>query len=269
MLGFDQIESTLFIPMIGRIYVSERFPRILFDEKALSLKEHLPVGLLEQDRQSQYALIASASRSANMDCCIQNFLTHYPQGGIVQLGCGLETTFYRNDNGHTRWYAVDLPDVIAYRRSLLPEQEREVYLAQDAFSEDWIRLVRTALPDAPLLVTAGGLFHYFSEEKVLALLRMLGQFGNLEMVFDAVNRRGIAMLRKNYMKRAGHGDAELLFYVDNVRDLAYKAGGGIRLLSETPYYQHIPRQGLSFPTKLSMHISDCLGMVKMIRFQAG
>ena len=33
------IESTLFVPMLGRIYASENFPKILYDEKALELKE--------------------------------------------------------------------------------------------------------------------------------------------------------------------------------------------------------------------------------------
>ena len=77
---------------------------------------------------------------------------------IVQLGCGLETTYYRCDNGRTRWYAVDLPHVIDYRRELLPESERETYLAGDAFSKDWIeaKSVHRTFPDALILVTAGG-----------------------------------------------------------------------------------------------------------------
>ncbi len=114
-----------------------------------------------------------ASRSANMDRYIQDFLRRKPEGVIAELGCGLETTFYRNDNGHTRWYAVDLPDVMEYRKTLLLEPERQTYFAGDAFSDDWIRRIRIDVPDAPVLVTAGGLFHYFEEEKVLALLRML------------------------------------------------------------------------------------------------
>lgn len=269
MPEFDRVEHTLFIPMLGRIYASERFPHILFDEEALFLKGRLPAGLLKKDRQGQYSLIASASRSANMDRCIRDFLKRRPQGCIVQLGLGLETAFYRNDNGHTRWYGVDLPEVIAYRRSVLPEQDRETYLAEDAFSDGWIRRVRADLPDAPLLVTAGGLFHYFSEEKVLGLLRMLGQFGCSEIVFDAVNSRGMAMLRKKYMKQAGHEDVEMFFCVDSAQDLAHKAGGDIRILSESPYYQQFPRRGLAFSTKLSMCVSDHLGMVKMVHFQLG
>ena len=199
------VEDTLFVPMLGRIYASEHCPQILYDKKALELKNKLPLDLIKQNKQNQYTLLASASRSANMDRFIQSFLERRPNGVIVQLGCGLETTYYRCDNGRTRWYAVDLPHVIEYRRELLPESERETYLAGDAFSEEWIRQVRTEFPDAPVLVTAGGLFHYFEENKVVALLRTMGQFGNMEVVFDTVNKRGMTMMKKKYMKQVGHG----------------------------------------------------------------
>ena len=133
------VEDTLFVPMLGRIYASEYCPQILYDPKALELKKKLPSSLPEQDGQSQYTLLASAARSANMDRYIRTFLEHRTDGVIVQLGCGLETAYYRCDNGRSRWYAVDLPHVVEYRRELLPEPERETYLAGDAFAEDWIR----------------------------------------------------------------------------------------------------------------------------------
>ena len=269
MPEFGKIESTLFVPMLGRLYASEQFPDILYDEKALGLKEKLPAGLLEQDRQGQYPLIASASRSANMDRCIRDFLGRNPRGAIVQLGVGLETAFYRNDNGHTRWYGVDVPDVIAYRRELLPEPEREAYLAADAFADGWIRRVRADWAEPPLLVTAGGLFHYFPEERILGLLRMLQSYGRIEMVFDAVSQRGLARMRKKYMKQVGHAEAEMFFHVDSAQALAARVGGDVRVLAEEPYYRHIPRRGLKASTKLSMDVSDRLGMVKMIRLALG
>ena len=117
------VEDTLFVPMLGRIYASEYCPQILYDPKALELKKKLPSSLPEQDGQSQYTLLASAARSANMDRYIRAFLEHRPDGVIVQLGCGLETAYYRCDNGRSRWYAVDLPHVVEYRRELLPEPE--------------------------------------------------------------------------------------------------------------------------------------------------
>ena len=261
------VEDTLFVPMLGRIYASEHCPQILYDKKALELKNKLPLDLIKQNKQNQYTLLASASRSANMDRFMRSFLERRPDGVIVQLGCGLETTYYRCDNGRTRWYAVDLPHVIDYRRELLPELERETYLAGDAFSEDWIRQVRTEFPNAPILVTAGGLFHYFEENKVVALLRTMGQFGNMEVVFDTVNKKGMAMMQKKYMKQVGHADAQMFFYVDAAKELAAKIGGNAKVIAEEPYYRHIPRNGLNLSTRLSMAVSDRLCMVKMIQLK--
>ena len=261
------VEDTLFVPMLGRIYASEHCPQILYDKKALELKNKLPSDLIEQNKQNQYTLLASASRSANMDRFIRSFLERRPDGVIAQLGCGLETTYHRCDNGKTHWYAVDLPHVIDYRRELLPELERETYLAGDAFSEDWIRQVRTEFPDAPILVTAGGLFHYFEENKVVALLRTMGQFGNMEVVFDTVNKKGMAMMQKKYMKQVGHADAQMFFYVDSAKELAAKIGGNAKVIAEEPYYRHIPRNGLNLSTRLSMAVSDRLCMVKMIQLK--
>lgn len=258
------VEDTLFVPMLGRIYASEYCPQILYDGKALELKEKLPPELLSQGHLSQYTLLASAARSANMDRYIRTFLERRPDGVIVQLGCGLETAYSRCDNGHTRWYAVDLPHVVEYRRELLPEPERETYLAGDAFAGDWIKQIRADVPDAPILVTAGGLFHYFEESKVVGLLRMLTGFGEIEIVFDSVSKSGMAMMRKKYMKQVGHGDAQMFFYVDSASVLAGKIGSGVRVLAEEPYYRHIPRTGLKLSTKISMAVSDRFCMVKMV-----
>lgn len=267
MIHLGVVEDTLFVPMLGRIYASGHCPQILFDQKALELKEKLLPDSLEQWCQSQYTLLASAVRSANMDRFIQAFLEREPDGVIVQLGCGLETTYYRCDNGSTRWYAVDLPHVVEYRRELLPEPEREAYLAGDAFDEGWIRQIRADVSYAPILVTAGGLFHYFEESKVVGLLQMLTKFGNTEIVFDAVSKSGMYMMRKKYMKRIGHADAQIFFYVDSSAELASKIGGGVRVLAEEHYYRHIHRNGLNLSTKMSMAVSDRFGMVKMVHLK--
>ena len=83
MPEFNAVENTLFIPMLGRIYASEYFQNILHDEKALSLKDALPKSLVETGSQSQYTLLASASRSANMDRYIRDFLRRKPNGIIA------------------------------------------------------------------------------------------------------------------------------------------------------------------------------------------
>ena len=208
MPEFDNVQDTLFIPMLGRIYASEKFPNILNDRKALELKDKLPQRVRDQNKQDQYTLMASAVRSTNMDRYIQDFLNRKPEGIIVQLGCGLETTFYRNDNGRTIWYELDLPEVVEYRREMLGECERDICMAADAFDSQWIETVRRAHPDAPILVTASGLFYYFERDKVLDLLALLATYGDIEVVFDAVNSAGMGHMG-HYMKQVGHADAPM------------------------------------------------------------
>ncbi len=263
------VEDTLYVPMVGRIYASENCKRVLYGGEALSLKEKLPDGIVEwsYERQSQYQLLASASRSANMDRYIQEFLFRKPDGVIVQLGCGLETTFSRNDNGHTKWYGVDLPNVIEYRKKLLPESKREKYIPGDAFSEEWLEQVRCECGDAPLLITASGLFYYFEEKKILKLFRMLQRYGDIEVVFDTVNKSGMTLMQKKHMKDVGHADAKVFFYVDSAEKFTAKVGGKISVLAEEKYYSHIDKQGLHIGTRLSMVFSDIFNMVKMVHIQ--
>lgn len=258
------IEDTLYVPMLGRIYASECCKNILYDKKALELKNGMPKGLVENDTQTQYTYLASASRSANVDRYIKNFIERKPNGIIVQIGCGLETTYYRNDNGQTLWYGVDLPHVIEYRIGLLPENGREKYISGDAFSKEWIEEIRIKHPNEPLLIVASGLFYYFEKDNVLGLIKMLLNYGDIEILFDTVNKSGMEMMQKKHMKTVGHEDAKMFFYVDSATELAIKIDSKVKLLAEENFYSHISKKGLKLSTKLSMVFSDLLGMVKMI-----
>ena len=260
MPDFSTVEDTLFVPMLGRIYATEHFPAILNDQKALSLKSQLPAQLKGQDTQTQYTLMASAVRSTNMDRYIKSFLHRKPQGVVVLLGCGLETTYYRCDNGKAMWYEVDLPDVVNYRRQLLGETQRDRCIAADAFGEEWIKEVRKNHPKAPILVAASGLYYYFEDEKVKGLFKLLKNYGNVELLFDTVNKAGMKQMSK-YMKQVGHSDAAMYFYVDSGEKLAAEIGG--KLLKEEAYYAHTVKKGLQFVTATTMRMSDLMKMVKM------
>lgn len=266
MPDFSKVEDTLFVPMLGRLYASHNFPHILNDRKALELEEKLPENLKGKDTQTQYTLMASAVRSTNMDRYIKDFMKREPQGVIVNLGCGLETTYYRNDNGRTVWYEVDLPAVIEYRKELLGETDRDRCIAGDAFNESWIREVRKAHPAEPVLVTASGIFYYFEENMVLDLFKKLTGYGHVEIVFDTVNHTGMKQMSK-YMKQVGHEDAAMYFYVDSGEDVVKKTGGTV--LKEEPYYAHTEKKGLQFMTATSMKVSDRFKMVKMEHFKLG
>lgn len=131
--NMSDVSQTLFIPMGRRIYASKHFPSILYDTQALKLKSKIPPEILKGERQSQYTFLASASRCNGVDARIKAFLSTNPQGAVVELGCGLETTYFRCDNGQAKWYELDLPEVIAFRKTLIPCQERMAFIEVSAF----------------------------------------------------------------------------------------------------------------------------------------
>lgn len=264
MPNLDTVEDTLFVPMLGRLYATQNFPHILNDQKALELKDKLPEKLAGSDTQTQYTLMASAVRSVNMDYYIKDFMERNPNGVIVNLGCGLETTYYRNNNDINDWYEVDLENVIKYRKTLLNESKNDKYIIADAFSESWIKQIRQEHPTNPILLTASGLFYYFERDKVVSLLENLKKFGSIEIIFDAVNMSGMKQMG-HYMEQVGHEDAKMFFYVDS--GLALGEETGTTLLSEEPYYAHNSKKGLKLITKITMKVSDMLNMVKMVHMK--
>ena len=96
---------------------------------------------------------------------------------------------------------------------------------------------------------------------------MLRRFGDIELLFDTVNKSGMTMMKKKHMKTVGHEDAQMFFYVDSAEDFASEIGNGIEVLTEEKYYSHIDKAGLRLSTKLGMWVSDLLSMVKMIHLK--
>ena len=134
-------------------------------------------------------------------------------------------------------------------------------------SEPDLQVLATQVPSVPnmtlILAVAVGVGIFL----VIALLRMIEQFGNMEVVFDTVNKRGMTMMKKKYMKQVGHADAQMFFYVDSAEELAAKIGGNVKVIAEEPYYRYIPKNGLKLSTKVSMTVSDQFKMVKMIHLK--
>jgi O-methyltransferase involved in polyketide biosynthesis len=141
-----------------------------------------------------------AVRALRFDLEIRRFLDARPDGQVVALGEGLETQFWRVDNGRVRWLGVDVPETVELRRRLLPaEDERRRTVACSALAEEWTELVD---PDAPLLLSAQGLLMYFQPDEVHALIRRLAErFPGAELVFDGVppwfSERTVAGRMKN------------------------------------------------------------------------
>ncbi len=61
------------------------------------------------------------ARTYVFDELVSNFIKDNPQCTVVNIACGLDTRFYRMDNGEITWYNLDLPETIEVRDSVYHE----------------------------------------------------------------------------------------------------------------------------------------------------
>lgn len=159
------------------------------------------VRVLDQDLARKFGKPASDTlvRSKWSDSLIRAFLARHPSARILALGDGLETQFWRVDNGALDWLSIDLPEVISVRRRVLPHHERNRLIEGSVKDLSWLEPIETT---RPTLITAHGLFMYLERSDVVHVLQALAiKFGHAEILFDTVpewvSRRAAKGLKLN------------------------------------------------------------------------
>ena len=156
------------------------------DPKAIELVERIDHPFQERFGKGELAAWQGL-RVRAFDNEIRRFITAHPDATVVALGEGLETQFWRVDNGRIRWVTVDLPESVALRRQLLPPGERERLIAASA-------LDTAAWSDTkPGLITAQGPPMYLDRDAIHALFRAMPPAA---VLFDLVSKRPAARSAK-------------------------------------------------------------------------
>jgi O-methyltransferase involved in polyketide biosynthesis len=177
-------ETTLWT-LYMRAAEARRPDSVIDDPKAVELLERIDYPFEERfgaPRLAQW----QALRARTFDDEVRRFLAGHADATVVALGEGLETQFWRVDNGSVDWVTVELPETLAVRQELLAQPERVRTLARSALEEAWMDEVD---PARGLLITAQGLLMYFKPDDVHGLIaRCRKHFPGAELVFDAIPR---------------------------------------------------------------------------------
>lgn len=176
---------------LGRRAAAARAERSLLDDPlAIEVVGRLQYDFPDASRGAGW----HAVRVATFDDAVRRFLGAHPAGQVVALGEGLETQFWRVDNGRVSWLTVDLPETLALRRQVLPDGPRQRSHAGSALKLNWLDQLH---PAAPVLVTAQGLLPYFRRSQVHELIAGLaGRIPGTLFVFDVVPDKMLELARK-------------------------------------------------------------------------
>lgn len=192
----SDVEETALLTLYAKAIESQSKDPILKDEKAEEMVRKIDAML--EDRTSAMALqlknrtidrrlvIYHALRTKKYDEYAQDFLTRNPAGTVVNIGCGMDTRFFRVDNGKLNFFDLDLPQMITFKKKMLKETKRYRMIGQSVLEIDWMD--RISELQKPVIFLAEGVFMYLPEEDVKSLvLEMQKRFPGCELVCELTN----------------------------------------------------------------------------------
>lgn len=124
----SEVPETLLWNLYMRAAEARRARTVLADPKAVELVDRIDYPF-EETFGAPSPLLAQghALRVRTFDAAVRAFLDEHPDGTVVTLAEGLETQYWRVDNGRARWLCVELPETAEVRRALLPDEEQPAH----------------------------------------------------------------------------------------------------------------------------------------------
>ncbi|PIE51796.1 hypothetical protein CSA37_00550 [Candidatus Fermentibacteria bacterium] len=197
------VQETLLLPLWGRAYETRRENPRLIDRKAVEILDSIDYDfsrIEETQAMSQHGWVA---RSLHTDRLAREFMAEHPEASIVNIGCGMDTTFSRIDNGRILFYELDLPDVIELRKNFFTENERYRTIPSSFLDTEWFDKIEVR---DGLLFLAAGVLYYFEEEDIRGFFRKTAdRFESCDLYFDSLSPLGIKIGKKQVLKKGGMG----------------------------------------------------------------
>jgi O-methyltransferase involved in polyketide biosynthesis len=228
------------MPLWSRAKATRADRRIISDRKAVEIVEKLGVDFDALDKGiNPFSGFFQVVRARVLDDIIRSFLVHNPKATVVDLGAGLDTAFWRVDNGLLRWFDVDLPQVITLRKQLIPETDRSRYISASILDPDWVHEI-VPRTDGVFLF-ARGVFIYFRKAELSRLLSILvDAFPEAELAFDTQSRMSV-LFGNIALKKAGMGSARLQWGVRGAMPIV-KLHPSLELVEEFAAFERFAKE---------------------------
>jgi len=266
-LALGGVQRTLLLPLWGRAVESGRPRPLLTDPAAVAIVASLPYDFAAMGRNlSSVTRLSWVARSVHVDRTARAFLDVHPGAAVVNLGCGLDTTFERVDNGKLRWFDLDLADVIALRRRLIPGGDRRRAIAGSILDDAWKSEIE---PRDPVLLIAAGVLYYFRQDEVRTLLSGLARaFPGAEMIFDACSPLGRKIANRRVIAAGGmDAGARLRWGIRRAKEME-AWDPRIAVIESYPMFRGL-RRDMSLAETAGTLLSDMLNIMFMARLRLG
>lgn len=128
--------------------------------------------LLSMEKIDFQGIINVAYRNCKFDQIVQELMTSSCPTEIVNLGCGMDTRFFRLSNYQGDYFDVDFKDVIREKRTIIGNVDKYYFIETKSIIEDSFWEELTIKSDNPLII-AEGIFCYIEYSKLVKFVKEL------------------------------------------------------------------------------------------------
>lgn len=175
------VPETMLWPLYNRAYEQKREDRLINDPLSLEVLHHI-----DYDYKRNFGKPTSGHplRARVFDDILKIWLEANPRGSVVSLGEGLDTQFWRVDNGLLNWFSIDVPEAMNVRNRFLPANDRITTIPCSALDFKWAEQIPQG---KPVFILLCGVIMYFTESESKKLLQQIAnKFQDSEIVFDMI-----------------------------------------------------------------------------------
>nr|WP_185759784.1 class I SAM-dependent methyltransferase [Vibrio pectenicida] len=104
---------------------------------------------------------------------VKHFISQYPDGWIINVGAGLDTRFYRVDNGRCHWIELDVTENLIWRQKLFHKSERYQHICGHVDDLSWLEQLPIS-EQCPVLIVCEQALLDCSEKQVGKFIQALG-----------------------------------------------------------------------------------------------
>lgn len=214
--------------MLQSFYARAKYSRKknakFYDAKAIELvgKIDYDFSKAEKDSTMSNGVIA---RTIVFDELVKDFINKNPDCTVVNIACGLDSRFYRMDNGRITWYNVDLPETIEVRDAIYHESGRVSTIGISATDPAWADKV--AKRGKMLFIIEGLSMYLTSDENAQMLSIIRDKFDNATVLMECLAKKWVNKERTE--KSIQDTGAKFVFGADTFDDLG-KAADGFRCI---------------------------------------
>ncbi len=200
-INIQGVPETMLQTLYARAAYSEQKGHLFYDAKAIELVSRIDYNFTHaaSDAMMSNGVIA---RTVLLDRMVCDFIKMHPDGTVINITCGLDTRFYRVDNGKIRWYNLDLPETAALRERLLQESGRISVIAKSAMDGTWADEIEP--PKDKTLVLIEGLVMYLTEPDVRQILSIIDRrFTEAEIIMEIMNPWVVKHMKERSIESTG------------------------------------------------------------------